>query len=485
MQTYADTVKTNENNHYLITRDYYNSLITSNALPIAELGMLVNILPKGGDIHHHFIGAIYAETLLDYVKKEGFCIDPNSYEILKKPTKKCMTVDEIRADIHKYNQLVSLWSIENFNNHYHKQLSPDARFFDCFNYFGLLEDYIIKYALIGLKNRAEAENVQYIETIFPFAPISTNVALDEINKLTSNTDDLAINQVLAKATSLLDQDKVIQQAITHYSTIVTDASKDIDNDHFTLRFQPYVFRESKPSMVFSGLYSAFSLAQDNPKIVGVNIVGTENSVVAIKDYTLHMKMFHFLKQKFPNVKLSLHAGELALGLVPPEGLRHHIWDAILIAGANRIGHGVDIMHESNPYQLIRTLVEKNIPVEINLSSNEFILGVVGDDHPIKLYMRYGVPIAICTDDAGVLRNNLTQEYLLFISRYKPSYDQLKQVVYNSIKYSFLTEEEKKKQLNLLDKKFLLFEEDIALHSSFLTGRLQNSFGELERKIMGE
>lgn len=130
-------------------------------------------------------------------------------------------------------------------------------------------------------------------------------------------------------------------------------------------------------------------------------------------------------------------------------------------------------------------MEKNIPIEINLSSNEFILGVVGDDHPIKLYMRYGVPIAICTDDAGVLRNNLTQEYLLFISRYKPSYDQLKQVVYNSIKYSFLTEEEKKKQLNLLDKKFLLFEEDIALHSSFLTGRLQNSFGELERKIRAE
>ncbi len=100
-------------------------------------------------------------------------------------------------------------------------------------------------------------------------------------------------------------------------------------------------------------------------------------------------------------------------------------------------------------------------------------------------MRYGVQIAICTDDAGVLRNNLTQEYLLFISRYKPSYDQLKQVVYNSIKYSFLTEEEKKKQLNLLDKKFILFEENIAFHSSFLTGRLQNSFGELERKIRGE
>ncbi|MCC8399828.1 MAG: hypothetical protein LN563_04605 [Rickettsia endosymbiont of Platyusa sonomae] len=55
MQAHADTVKTNENNHYLITRDYYNSLITSNSLPIAELGMLVNILPKGGGIKYSFL----------------------------------------------------------------------------------------------------------------------------------------------------------------------------------------------------------------------------------------------------------------------------------------------------------------------------------------------------------------------------------------------------------------------------------------------
>ncbi|MCC8415990.1 MAG: hypothetical protein LN575_01185 [Rickettsia endosymbiont of Gnoriste bilineata] len=55
MQAYADTVKTNENNHYLLTRDYYNSLITSNSLPIAELGMLVNILPKGGGIKYSFL----------------------------------------------------------------------------------------------------------------------------------------------------------------------------------------------------------------------------------------------------------------------------------------------------------------------------------------------------------------------------------------------------------------------------------------------
>jgi hypothetical protein len=52
------------------------------------------------------------------------------------------------------------------------------------------------------------------------------------------------------------------------------------------------------------------------------------------------------------------------------------------------------MYESNPYQLINTLLNKNILVEINLTSNETLLGVQGDDHSVRLYMRYGVPIAI-------------------------------------------------------------------------------------------
>lgn len=96
-----------------------------------------------------------------------------------------------------------------------------------------------------------------------------------------------------------------------------------------------------------------------------------------------------------------------------------------------------------------------------MTSNEALLGVQGNDHPVRLYMQYGVPIAISTDDPGVSRNNLTDEYLKFVTRYKPSYDKLKEIVSNSIKYSFLTEDEKTKQIDLLNKKFISFEDTIA------------------------
>ena len=99
-------------------------------------------------------------------------------------------------------------------------------------------------------------------------------------------------------------------------------------------------------------------------------------------------------------------------------------------------------------------------VEINLTSNEFILGIKGNQHPIRLYYDAGVPIVISTDDAGVSRNNLSNEYMLLASRYKFSYEEIKNLVANSINYSFLPKETKIKQLELLQKRFVNFETQV-------------------------
>ena len=104
----------------------------------------------------------------------------------------------------------------------------------------------------------------------------------------------------------------------------------------------------------------------------------------MKDYWLHMLMFKYLHSLYPDVKYTLHAGELTLGLVPPEELTWHISGAVYTAGANRIGHGVDMAYEANCYDLLRYMSKNKIPVEINLVSNEFILKVKDDRHPITL-----------------------------------------------------------------------------------------------------
>jgi adenosine deaminase len=137
------------------------------------------------------------------------------------------------------------------------------------------------------------------------------------------------------------------------------------------------------------------------------------------------------------VKLSLHAGELELGLVPPAGLGHHIRDSIEIAGASRIGHGVDIPYETDAPDLLARMTKERIAVEINLTSNDTILGVKGARHPLALYRAAGVPVVLATDDEGVSRSDMTNEYLRAATEQGLRYRDLKDIARASLEYAFL------------------------------------------------
>jgi adenosine deaminase/adenosine deaminase CECR1 len=173
-----------------------------------------------------------------------------------------------------------------------------------------------------------------------------------------------------------------------------------------------------------------------------------------------MQMFGYLHRQYPKVNRALHAGELTLGLVEPKELQFHIRQAVEIAHAQRIGHGVDVPYEQDSLTLLAEL-RKNAAIEINLTSNQFILGVAGNEHPYLVYSSYGVPLVISTDDSGVSRNNLANEYMLLASRYHPSYARIKEYVYNSIKYSFLSLDDKTSADKVLDRKFFEFEREMA------------------------
>ena len=54
----------------------------------------------------------------------------------------------------------------------------------------------------------------------------------------------------------------------------------------------------------------------------------------------------------------MHAGELVEGVVPPEGLRFHVRDSVEMAGAERIGHGVDTLNETNALELLNEMAKK-------------------------------------------------------------------------------------------------------------------------------
>jgi len=83
------------------------------------------------------------------------------------------------------------------------------------------------------------------------------------------------------------------------------------------------------------------------------------------------------------------------------------------------------------------MAKNHIAVEINLTSNAVILGITGRDHPVNLYRRRGVPIALSTDDQGVLRTDMTAQYVTAARDQGFTYAALKQSARNSLEYSFL------------------------------------------------
>ena len=46
------------------------------------------------------------------------------------------------------------------------------------------------------------------------------------------------------------------------------------------------------------------------------------------------------------------------------------------------------MYEDRPYELLKEMAAKHVMVEINLTSNDVILGVAGKDHPFPIYRKY-------------------------------------------------------------------------------------------------
>ena len=286
--------------------------------------------------------------------------------------------------------------------------------------------------------RASAQNEQYLELMeTPTWHRLTDITngMDWREDLGSLRDELVAKGLLddiPAARAFWDQAEQIRNQRQHCGTPVAAPGCKV-----ATRYIYQVFRIAPKQLVFAQTLFGFALAAADPRIVGINFVGAEDSQIAMADYAEHMRMVAFVRRLYPNVHVSLHAGELAPGLVPPEGLCCHIRLAVDTAHAERIGHGIDVMYEERQYDLLKDMADKGVLVEVNLTSNAVILGIQGKDHPFTTYRKFGVPVALSTDDEGVSRIDLTHEYQRAVETFGLAYPELKELVRNSIEYSFL------------------------------------------------
>ncbi len=433
---------------------YFESVRNS---PPQQLAFLLK-MPKGGDLHNHLSGAIYAESMVQWASEKGLCVT-SAMGLSQPPCDSIAHQVPVRtafANSVLYRQLIDAWSMRSW--HYSGQNGHD-HFFDTFGKFGPATSGELGRMLAEVAARAAREHVSYLELMQTLdgglsRQIGTRIGWDgnfesELGKLKAAGIGDAVKSGMEAARSA----EAEKDSLLHCATPHPDSGCAV-----TIRYLYQVARELPPEQVFAQIATGFLLAEEpDSKVVGLNLVQAEDGVISMRDYDLHMRMLDFLRPLYAKAHISLHAGELTPGLVPPEGLSFHIRDAVLVGHAERIGHGVDILHERDPYGLMKEMAKRNVLVEICLTSNDVILGVVKENHPLKTYMQYHVPVALATDDEGVSRSEMSMEYLKASQEQGLGYLQLKAMARNSLEYSFLDLGEKERLMKKLDGDFREFE----------------------------
>lgn len=397
------------------------------------LHQFLHDMPKGGDLHFHLLGGVYPETILSYAQKHAYCLDKNTF-VMKHALNGCTGISSkaLTKNHPLYPRVLQAWSMQDFRP---GKISGHDHFFEAFSKFLPVFWKNRGLFLAAVMQRAADQHERYLEIMllpehlpqgkWVHAPL-------EVKDFEKRYHLLMHDENFQKSIQQVHQE-IAQMKNQAWHVLGCDEKPEQPVCHIQVKFQYHASRLRPVSEVFAGILQGMLLAKDEREIVGVNVVRAEDHPIALRDFKQQMAVFNFLHQHYPDVHIALHAGELPAKL----GRLAHIHGAIFEGKAQRIGHGVDIASEPNYLRLLHHMSQHDIPVEINFSSNAHILEMTGQAHPFKLYLTHHVPLVLSTDDEGILRTSLTQEYQKAVEEQGVDYNTLKRLSRDALTYAFL------------------------------------------------
>jgi adenosine deaminase CECR1 len=196
----------------------------------------------------------------------------------------------------------------------------------------------------------------------------------------------------------------------------------------TVRFQTNVLRFSPRAEEMVEASYAF-VDRHRDWWSSVNLVGREDND---KGYPLRfLETFRKMRRRYPDIPMSIHGGEV-------DEPNRHVRDTLLL-GADRIGHGTNLVTDPDTLLLLRS---GQFPIEVSLVSNQLLRYASPDEHPFPEYLRLGIPVCLSTDDRGMWDSNMTDEYFNAVTAYNLSWDELIQLGRSSLRFAFVSEENK-------------------------------------------
>lgn len=143
----------------------------------------------------------------------------------------------------------------------------------------------------------------------------------------------------------------------------------------------------------------------------------------------------FQKAKKAGLHITVHSGE-----TPNDQAAAWVKDSIEILGAERIGHGIQIVRDLNILNYVR---DRKIPLEVCPISNYLTQSFdTYEAHPVRTLMNSGILVTINSDDPGVFATTLSDDYEVLHRVHNfnaEDFRRCNQIAFNA---SFLPEQEK-------------------------------------------
>ena len=140
-------------------------------------------------------------------------------------------------------------------------------------------------------------------------------------------------------------------------------------------------------------------------------------------------------------KIVAHAGE--------EGSSTYIWEALTLLHVNRIDHGIRCDEDE---KLVEHLKNIQMPLTVCPLSNVKLRAIKEmRSHNILSLLREGLLVTVNSDDPAYFGGYLNENYEAIVENLDISEEELKALVANAFKASFLSEKKKKEYLSLLSQ----------------------------------
>eukprot|EP01128_Nolandella_sp_AFSM9_P007425 TRINITY_DN4064_c0_g1_i1.p1 TRINITY_DN4064_c0_g1~~TRINITY_DN4064_c0_g1_i1.p1 ORF type:complete len:325 (+),score=79.39 TRINITY_DN4064_c0_g1_i1:131-976(+) len=231
-------------------------------------------------------------------------------------------------------------------------------------------------------------------------------------------------------------------AIRMWMSVVDDYNKSAPpSKQFTIRFIYSAIRQISVTSMYEDLLQAVHMMNDpvlGKYVVGFDIVDEEDRFNTLRYYLDDwLKIQQYIDaNNYKKMQYFFHAGETVIN----KGPKANLFDALLL-NTTRIGHGYALKFFPVLEEIVR---EKGVAIEVCPISNQ-LLRLVDDfrNHPAASWITRGLPVTLSNDDPVIMGNaGLAYDFYVAYSGWELELKDLKQLAYNSLRFSALLPEEK-------------------------------------------